>query len=291
MASIALATSRELPDLWPGDRLLLTELQRRGHAAAPLVWDDEGVRWHDWNAVVIRSCWDYHLKADAFLAWLDALSSEGIPVVNAPEVVRWNLHKRYLLEVARAGSLIPPTRVAPRHDALTLRQQLDRAGWAESVIKPAISASGFSTRLVTGGPSSDDERAYAEMIAAGDVLLQARVPEVEERGEWSFVFFDRQYSHAVLKRAAPGEFRVHIEWGGTVETATPSTALVLDAQTLVDRLDLPVPYARVDGTEVDGRLMLMELELIEPELFLDHHPEAASRLASAVLRHLAGGAE
>jgi glutathione synthase/RimK-type ligase-like ATP-grasp enzyme len=291
MARIALATSRELPDLWPGDRLLLTELRRRGHVAAPLVWDDGGVRWRDWNAVVIRSCWDYHLKADAFLAWLEAVASEGVPVVNAPDVVRWNLHKGYLLEVARAGSLIPPTRVAPRHDVLTLRQQLERAGWAESVIKPAISASGYSTRLVTGDPSSDDERAYADMIDAGDVLLQARVPEVEERGEWSFVFFDRQYSHGVLKRAAPGEFRVHIEWGGTVESATPAEALVRDAGKLVNGLDLPVPYARVDGTEVDGRLMLMELELIEPELFLDHHPEAASRLASAVLRHLTGRAE
>ncbi len=80
--------------------------------------------------------------------------------------------------------------------------------------------------------------------------------------------------------------RVHIEWGGTVESAVPPPVLVVDAQTLVDRLDLQVAYSRVDGTEVDGRLMLMELELIEPELFLDHHPQAAARLASAVLRQL-----
>jgi glutathione synthase/RimK-type ligase-like ATP-grasp enzyme len=253
--------------------------------SAPVIWDDE-VRWQDWDGVVIRSCWDYHLKADAFLAWLDTLAAAGVGVVNAPEVVRRNVHKGYLLEVARAGGRIPPTRLAPRGEGLTLRQQLENAGWADAVIKPAVSASGFSTRPVTGAPTSDDEQAYAEMIAVGDVLLQARVPEVQERGEWSFVFFDRQYSHAVLKRAAPGEFRVHIEWGGTVESAVPPPALVLDAQTLVDGLDLQVAYARVDGTEVDGRLMLMELELIEPELFLDHHPHAAARLASAVLRHL-----
>ena len=285
MQRLALATSRELPDLWPGDRLLLAELQRRGYVSAPVIWDDE-VRWQDWDGVVIRSCWDYHLKADEFLAWLDTLAAAGVGVVNAPEVVRWNVHKGYLLEVARAGGRIPSTRLAPRGEGLTLRLQLENAGWADAVIKPAVSASGFSTRLVTGAPTSDDEQAYAEMIAVGDVLLQAWVPEVQERGEWSFVFFDRQYSHAVLKRAAPGEFRVHIEWGGTVESAVPPSALVLDAQTLVDSMDLQVAYARVDGTEVDGRLMLMELELIEPELFLDHHPHAAARLASAVLRHL-----
>ncbi|HEV8317529.1 MAG TPA: hypothetical protein VGQ10_08975 [Vicinamibacterales bacterium] len=282
---LALATSRELPDLWPGDRLLMAEFHRRGYVAAPVIWDDD-VRWQDWDGVVIRSCWDYHLKANAFLAWLDVLTAQGVAVVNAPEVVRWNFHKEYLLELARAGALIPPTRMASRDDGLTLRRQLEAAGWADAVIKPAISASGYSTRLVTGAPTSDDEQAYAEMIAAGDVLLQAWVRQVQKHGEWSFVFFDRQYSHAVLKRAARGEFRVHIEWGGTVESALPPPALVLDAQTLVDGLDLQAAYARVDGTEVDGRLMVMELELIEPELFLDYHPQAAARLASAVLRHL-----
>ena len=285
MDRLALATSRELPDLWPGDRLLLAELRRRGYECAPVIWDDE-VRWQDWDGVVIRSCWDYHLKAGAFLAWLDMLAAAGVGVVNAPDVVRWNVHKGYLLEIARAGGRIPSTRLAARADALTLRQQLESAGWTDAVIKPAVSASGFSTRLVTGAPTSDDEQAYAEMMATGDVLLQALVPEVQERGEWSFVFFEREYSHAVLKRAAPGEFRVHIEWGGTVESAIPPPALVRDAQTLVEGLDLHVAYARVDGTEVNGRLMLMELELIEPELFLDHHPQAAARLASAVLRHL-----
>jgi hypothetical protein len=288
--NLALATCRELPDLWPGDRLLLAELERRGHAAAPAIWDDGSLRWTDWDAVLIRSCWDYHLKVDAFLAWLDRLTAGGVAVVNAPAVVRWNSHKGYLLEVARSGALIPATRVVPRGDAQTLGHQLQRAGWADAVIKPAVSAGGYWTRLVGGAPTPDDERAYAEMVAAGDVLLQARVQEVQVRGEWSLVFFDGRYSHAVLKRAAAGEFRVHIEWGGTVESALPPAALVADAQALVDRLDRRVPYARVDGTEVDGRLMLMELELIEPELFLDHHPEAASRLATAVLHHLRGAA-
>ena len=118
--------------------------------------------------------------------------------------------------------------------------------------------------------------------------VKARSPLTSRssRGEWSFVFFDRQYSHAVLKRAAAGEFRVHIEWGGTVESAVAPPALVRDAQQVVDRLDLQVAYARVDGTDVGGRLMLMELELIEPELFLDHHPDAAARLATSVLRQL-----
>ena len=268
--------------MWAGDRLFLDELRRRGHHAAPLVWDDDGVDWQAWDVVVIRSCWDYHLKIDRFRSWLDGLERAGVRVLNPPHVVRWNMHKGYLLEVARAGGRIPPTRLAPQGASNALRTELRDAGWSSAVIKPAISASGHSTRLIDGDPGDEDEQAYAEMRRGGDVLLQAYVPEVRQRGEWSLVFFAGRYSHAALKRAAPGEFRVHIEWGGTVESAEPAPELVRQAQAVVDALDLDALYARVDGTEVDGNLVVMELELIEPELFFDRHPQAPARLADAL---------
>jgi glutathione synthase/RimK-type ligase-like ATP-grasp enzyme len=284
--SIALATSGSLADLWAGDRLFLDELRRRGYDAAPLVWDDEGVQWQAWDVVVIRSCWDYHLKIDRFRSWIEQLERGGVRLLNPPDVVRWNMHKGYLFEVARAGGRIPPTRVAPQGAPNSLRDELRDAGWRSAVIKPAISASGHSTRLVYGEPGDEDEQAYDAMRANGDVLLQAYVPEVRRNGEWSLVFFDGRYSHAALKRAAAGEFRVHIEWGGTVETAEPPPALVRQAQALIEALGLGATYARVDGTEVDGDLVVMELELIEPELFFDRHPAATARLADAVARVL-----
>jgi glutathione synthase/RimK-type ligase-like ATP-grasp enzyme len=206
--------------------------------------------------------------------------------MNSPDVLRWNMHKGYLLDIARAGGRIPPTRVVLRGTPNRLGDELRDAGWTTSVIKPAISSTGFSTRLINGDPTPEDEQVYATMRAEGDVLLQAYVPEVRHHGEWSLVFFDGRYSHAALKRAAPGEFRVHIEWGGTVETAEPRPALVRQAQALIDALALGATYARVDGTEVDGDLMVMELELIEPELFFDRHPAATGRLADAVARVL-----
>jgi glutathione synthase/RimK-type ligase-like ATP-grasp enzyme len=283
---IALATSLELPELWAGDRLFLDELIRRGHAASPAVWDDPRVDWDRCDAVVIRSCWDYHLKPEAFRGWLERVAAGGRPVLNRPALVLWNMHKRYLLDVARAGGRIPPTIVIGRGTGGTLRDHLDRAGWRDAVIKPAISATGHNTRLVQGSPSPDDERAFAEAVAEGDVLAQAYVPQVCEHGEWSLVFFDGRYSHAALKRAAPGEFRVHIEWGGTVESRTPPAALVAQAQALMDRLALDAAYGRVDGTDADGQLLVMELEVIEPELFFDREPAAAARLADAVERVL-----
>ena len=280
--SVALATSRELADLWAGDSLFLDELRRRGLDSAPLVWDDERVDWSAWDAVIIRSCWDYHLKLDRFRAWVDRLEQAGVRLINPPHLLRWNMHKGYLLEVSRAGGRIPPTRLVTQGSGRHLRDELRDTGWSSAVIKPAISASGHSTRLVEAVPSLEDEDAYAAMRASGDVLLQAFVPAVREHGEWSLVFFAGRYSHAALKRAASGEFRVHIEWGGTVETAEPPQALVQQGQRLVDALNLAATYARVDGTEVDGDLVVMELEMIEPELFFDRHTEAASRLADAV---------
>jgi glutathione synthase/RimK-type ligase-like ATP-grasp enzyme len=286
MTRIALATSRDLPELWAGDRLFLDELRRRGFTAAPLVWDDPAVRWEEWDAVLIRSCWDYHLKIERFMAWIEHLAVSGRIVINRPGLIAWNAHKRYLLEVERLGGRIPPTAVIARGTPGDLQSHLARHGWRDAVIKPAISASGYKTRLVRGTAGPDDEAAFREMVLEGDVLAQAYVPEVAEHGEWSFVFFDGRYSHAALKRAADGEFRVHIEWGGTVEDGTPPPALIVQAQGIIDALALGATFARVDGTEYDGDLMLMEIEVIEPELFFDRHPEATARLADAVERVL-----
>ena len=282
--SIALATSRALADLWAGDRLFLHELRRRGHHADPVIWTDDAAEWRVWDAVVIRSCWDYHLAPDRFRRWIDGLAAQDVRIINPRDTLLWNMHKGYLLEVARAGGRIPPTRMVARGAPGSLEEHVRSAGWRESVFKPAISSTGHSTRLVRGAPAAEDERAFAAAVAAGDVLLQAYVPEVAAWGEWSLVFFEGRYSHAALKRAAPGEFRVHIEWGGTVEAAAPPAALVAQAQRLVDALHLDAAYARVDGTDVGGELTVMELELIEPELFFDQHPHAASRLADAVER-------
>jgi glutathione synthase/RimK-type ligase-like ATP-grasp enzyme len=288
--SVALATSRELPDLWAGDRLFLDELRRRGHHADPVVWDDTRADWGSRDAVVIRSCWDYHLAPDRFRAWIDALAAQGVRTINPRDTLLWNMHKGYLLEVERAGGRIPPTRLVRRGERATLHDHARAAAWRDVVFKPAISSTGHSTRLVRGEPAIDDEGAFASAVASGDVLLQAYVPEVAANGEWSLVFFDGRYSHAALKRAAPGEFRVHIEWGGTVEHAPPPAALVAQAQRIVDALRLDAAYARVDGTDVGGELTVMELELIEPELFFDQHPEAASRLAAVIERVVRSGA-
>jgi glutathione synthase/RimK-type ligase-like ATP-grasp enzyme len=274
-----------MADLWAGDRLLLDELRRRGVHSDPVVWNDDAANWREWGAVLIRSCWDYHLHARQFGAWLQRLEEERIVVRNPPALMRWNMHKRYLFDVSARGARIPATRLTRERTGRSLRDEVEEAGWAATVIKPAIAASGYGARLIEGAPGDEDERAYASLRESGDVLLQEFVPEIATRGEWSLVFVDGQYSHAVVKRAAPGEFRVQIEWGGRVESAEPAPQILADAQAVVDTLEATPTYARVDGIELEGQLTIMEVELIEPELFLDRCPGAVRRLAEAVISH------
>ena len=279
---VALATYARLPDLPADDRLLIPALAGLGIDARPLVWDaPEPVDGLD--AVVIRSCWNYHLQLDRFVAWLDRMESGGARVINPAPVLRWNADKSYLLELGRRGVPIVPTHLLRRGATLTLSQALDQSSLAAAVIKPAVSASAHATWRVGRDGAGQDEQRFRELLASGDVLLQPLVPEVVELGEWSVVCFGGEPSHAVLKRPATGDWRVQGEFGGsaTLERLTPllteSAVAILAAAGARDSA-----YARVDGCLVNGRFVLMELELIEPQLFLDLEPRAPARFASAI---------
>jgi hypothetical protein len=246
---IALVTWRGLPELAADDRLLRDALVRRGVDARAVVWDDPDADWRAFDAIVVRSTWDYHKRIDEFRAWLDRM--DGLPLWNPASVLRWNTHKSYLLDLQQRGIDIVPTLLVP--------------GGQGFIVKPAVSATAFRT-----------ERHETD----GDVLVQPFVPEVVTDGELSFVFLGRKFSHAVRKRAAGGDFRVQTEFGGSAEPFAPSAELVEQAARIAGTLGDAWLYARIDCVVRDGRLLLMELEAAEPSLFLD--AESAERFADAI---------
>jgi glutathione synthase/RimK-type ligase-like ATP-grasp enzyme len=138
--------------------------------------------------------------------------------------------------------------------------------------------------VVARDGAENRDRELRALLSDGDALVQKYLPEIETKGEWSFVFLDGAFSHAVRKRPAPGDFRVQTEFGGTVEPGPAPPALVGEAGRVVDAIDSPWLYARVDGVESEGRLLLMELELVEPTLYLSSAANAARRLAAAIAR-------
>ena len=280
-AAVALATCEAVPELVPDDRLLIPALQALGIGARPAVWDDRSVSWREYDAVVIRSCWDYHLKVDRFEAWTRGLEAEGIPLWNPPAILRWNARKTYLRELAGRGVTIVPTRFLEGPHGPTLDEVLDEAGWSEAVVKPVVSASAHETWRARRGRPADAER-FAALVARMPVMVQPFVEEIAREGEWSLCFFGERFSHAVLKRPRAGDFRVQAEHGGRARLVPADERLVAEAAAALAAAGTTTVYARVDGCVIGGALHLMELELLEPGLFLSLHPQAAARFASAI---------
>lgn len=285
---VALATFERIPDLSFGDSLLPQALAAHGIDAEPVVWSNPGADWRAFDAVVIRSCWDYHLHLEAFRQWLDHLEGLGVPVWNPPSLVRWNVDKRYLLDLARRGVATIPTMVVPRGNPGDVEEIARAEGWERFVVKPVVSASGYETHALRTPLGDDAREVIARVLSLSDVLVQPFAAEVGRDGEYSFTFLDGRFSHATLKRAAPGEFRVQAEHGGSDRPIQPSAHLVAQAERVLRALfDFPTPlYARVDGIERQQAFLLMELELIEPNLYLENSAGAAAAFAEGVARRL-----
>ncbi len=278
--SVAFAVDAHTVDFTPGDRVLAEAVRRRGADVRPVAW---GTPSDPSELVVIRSTWDYVERPDEFRDWLDGLDAAGNTVVNATALLRWNMHKGYLSELAARGVPVVPTELLPAGSDSSLRDVMAANGWEQVVVKPAIGASARQTFRVDG---ADMEAAVARarrLVEVEDVLVQPFLASIEAEGEVSVVAIDGNVTHSVAKRPAIGEWRVQSEFGGSV-TRIPLTAQhERAAEAALASLGQVPAYARVDLVPIDGVLHLMELELIEPELFFESAPEAADRLAELLV--------
>lgn len=235
----------------------------------------------DGTPVLIRTPWDYAQHAMRFMGWLDALDAADTRVLNPTDVLRWNLDKRYLLDLEVKGHAIVPTRAVRSLDHAV--EAAERAGWADAVAKPVIGGGAEGLHRIRDGQLVEvnaDANPWGAAGATGRILVQPYLPEIQQ-GEWSLYFFGGTYSHSVLKTPADGDFRIQEEHGGATRGAEPPAHVLAAAQAIA--ADVPdALYARVDGVVVDGRFLLMELELIEPELYFRYADGAEARFAKAV---------
>jgi len=282
---IAFATSAKVDGVTDDDQLLASELQRRGFHVEPVVWNAPDVAWEQYRAVIVRSTWDYHLHIEQFLAWVTRLEKAGVRLVNTAEQIRWNADKRYLRDLAERGVHVVPTRWVGKDEHTRLADIVNERGWAEFVVKPSVSASAHRTWRGSQANVERYEEEYRAAVSGGVVLVQPFLDEVESLGEWSLLFYGGAYSHAAIKRPREGDFRVQREHGGTSEPAVAPAEVIEAAQlalSVAQRMHDRTRYARVDGCVVDGAFTVMELELIEPDLFLRDDPDAARRLADVL---------
>jgi glutathione synthase/RimK-type ligase-like ATP-grasp enzyme len=280
---IAFATDTQWANLTPDDQLAQAALASLGIEVRPAVWHDAALDWTQFAAVILRSTWDYHVRPAEFAEWLNRLEAQHVPVWNPIDVIRWNMNKRYLAELQGKGVRIAPSLWIKQGEQPAFGQVSN--GWARTVLKPLLSANAHNTWIIEN--EADWEAKLSLIHKASDAVAQEFMGEVQTQGEWSLIFFDGEFSHAALKTPKAGDFRTQMTHGGSTQPITPPADLAAQARGILAKVDSRLLYARVDGVVRSGDFYLMELELIEPFLFLKYDAGAPERFARVVERFTA----
>jgi glutathione synthase/RimK-type ligase-like ATP-grasp enzyme len=276
IGTLALATCASLPAWEVDDRPFHEALAARGIEARQVVWNDDAIAWAAFDAVLIRTTWDYQEKRDAFVAWAERLP---VPLHNPADVVRWNTHKSYLRDLEARGVPIVPTAWLARGTAPDIASVCKGRGWRRAFVKPCVGATARETlRFDAGDPAA--QRHVDRLLANEDLMLQPYLSRVETEGELSAIFIDGDLTHSVRKVPVSGDYRVQDDFGASDYAIDfPDVAL---ARRTIDALGRKLLYARADFLIADEGLLLTELELVEPSLFFRHGRHAADRLALAL---------
>lgn len=279
---ISLITYDGLPDLDPDDCLLRDELVKRGHKCHTCIWDDDSIDWSKFDVSIMRSAWDYHLKQDKFYAWIDRVS-RVTKLLNPPDMMKWSSHKIYLKELGEAG--LPVIETLWVMKAETAGGLFDSLQWEKAIVKPAVGLATFGVkRFMLDEQGRKDAQAHADHLAiTGDVMIQPYLTSVEDYGERALAFIGGEYSHTVRKssfqKLAPG--------GHAGETSVPTDEeeVAVGREVLKFLKNRPL-YARVDLVrDFEGKPKVLELELVEPSLFLQFAPPSApAKFADALER-------
>ena len=272
------------------DALLSEVLTEMGIAHRIVAWSDPEVDWSDFSQVLIKSTWDYFDYYPEFLVWLARLEALGIPVLNEVATLRWNSSKDYLLEIESNGFPCVAGKLLPKGSLTTLDQLFELVPAEQLVVKPLVSGGAKNTLKISRTDEPVVLEKLLQWVQEEDFLVQPYIKEIVEVGEYSLLFFNETFSHAVLKTPAPADFRVQHYYGGTIQEITPDASLLAAAKGLVDRYAKNTLYARVDGVLIDGVFHLMELELIEPYLFLGLSDKALPNYKAALRKRLLGDA-
>ena len=283
--NIAILTCDQLPNLNLQDQPLLAELAKHTITASPMIWDKPETNWSDFDYLIFRNTWDYFEKEAQFNSWLEQIEKLGIKTLNSIGVIKQNKHKFYLREIERQGVPILPTVFINKTNALSL-SKLVPSHWKKAVIKPAFSAGSYQTTVFDISDIDKINSEYQSIAAEKELLLQEFMPEIQTLGETSFIFFNKKFSHAVNKKPADGDFRIQVQFGGKYKLIHPASDLIAQAQKIIDSFSENLLYARVDGIIIDNQLHLMEVECIEPDLYLNLSDGATERFTQAIINSI-----
>ncbi|MBC6109524.1 RimK family alpha-L-glutamate ligase [Pedobacter fastidiosus] len=264
------------------DDQLLNFLKQKGLNIEKVIWNDPQVNWENYQLAILKSPWDYFDLIGDFYNWLNFLEEKKIKLLNPIDVVKWNADKHYLNDIQSAGLKVTPSFFISKADQIDLADYFIKFDTKKLIVKPCVSGGAKNTFKVTSENVAEINSKLAMLIKDEDFIVQPFLDEIPESGEWSFIFFNGEFSHALLKKTKTGDFRVQHTFGGTIYPQNPGRKLIDTAKEYVDLFAKGCLYARVDGVMVNNEFTLMELELIEPFLFLNTDPNNYERYYKAL---------
>ena len=264
------------------DNILRRALEQKGFRVHRIDWTNDEFDWETTTSVLFRAVWDYTQRFEEFLSFLDFVSTKTT-MINSLETILWNLNKHYLDDLKNRGINIPQTVYIEKGNQATLHELHKKYNLTETILKPAMSAGARHTYRLHSKNLSEHEIIFQQLIEKETMMLQPFLHSIIDRGEVTLVVIGGKYTHAILKKAKAGDFRVQDDFGGTVHAYIPTKEEILFAEHVVSVCS-PLPsYARVDMIiDNNGNLAVSELELIEPELWFRFEPTAANALAENV---------
>ena len=296
MSHIAILQCEKLPsfvtweipnreELFEEDNLLIRGFEAQGWQVAPVAWTDPTVDWDRFDVALLRSTWDYLDAPQDFLNTLSGIQSSSCRLYNPLAAVRWNMDKQYLFDLASWGIPVIPTYSVSADVNITYELFAERQ-WQTIVLKPTMGLGGAHSYRVRLDELKDTVAKLHTDHPELQYLAQPFIEDIVSEGEWSFIYFNRQLSHVLLKQPAPDDYRVQGIYGGSIRQAQPEPADLLRAQVVMNTLPFDLLYARLDFVRVKGQLAVMEVEFIEPIFSFNLVPESIPRLVEATRARL-----
>jgi hypothetical protein len=279
----AFLTLVEQGDFVIDDDLAHPPLARRGWQVETVPWNRAGVDWKRYDLVAIRSTWDYQHHADTFLATLATIEASGARLENPLDIVRWNMKKTYLRDLATRGVPVVPTLWRDGLRPGELLPLFEATQCEEAVIKPVMSGNAQGAWRLDQASASDHAAEIEAYYADRALMIQPFEPAIVSEGEFSLLYFNGEFSHGILKVPKRGDFRVQEEHGSEIRSITPEPALLAAGNAAIRAIGKKLLYARADLVRHGNEFRVMELELVEPALYLRMDPGAPDRFADAVI--------
>ena len=266
----ALLTISDLSNFQSYDNLIVQPLSKLGWECEFIPWDSISINWDDFDAVIIRSTWDYQQKEKLFFKTLQSIEASTATLYNSLDTVKWNINKRYLLELEKENISIIPTRLYDSFDFDIVNQLFSFFNENKLIIKPCVSANADDTFILEQNKMGSLKPVLENTFSQKDFLVQPFIKNIRIEGEYSLIYFGNRLSHVLLKTPKNGDFRVQEEHGGILKTINkPESSLIDFGNKVMETIPYQCLFSRVDVVRGSNNYLLMEVELIEPSLYFN----------------------